>query len=109
MKMLTKEIENRIPKLYEQDGKGFDAIVHVKYFDAWGSSVWFGTEYDPEERIFFGWACLNGDTEMAELGYFSLDELESLTKFGRPRIERDLYFKPVTLRKAIKDRFNITV
>ena len=111
MKMLTKEIEKRLPKLYEQDGKGFDAIVHVKFFDAFGSSVWFVTEYDPEERLCYGWACLNGDLQCAEFGYVGLDELIGLQIAGRsiPRIERDLHFKPVTLRQAIKDRFNYEV
>lgn len=109
MKMLTKEIEKRLPKLYEQDGKGFDAIVNVKFFDPYGGSVWFVTEYDPEERLCYGWVCLNGDLQCAEFGYISLDELESVKKFGKPRIERDLYFKPVTLRQALKDRFNYEV
>ena len=103
MKLMTKEIEKKIPKLYSQDGKGYDAIVHVKYFDPLGSSAWFGTEYDKEQRLFFGWACLNGNIEDAELGYFSLDQIENT------RIERDMYFAPCSLKKAIKDKYGIDV
>jgi hypothetical protein len=64
------------PALYEQDGKGYDAIVYAHYFI--GSSDWLITEYSPEEDVAFGWACLNGDRQVAELGYVSLTELESV-------------------------------
>jgi len=32
MKLLTKKISNKIPNLYEQEGKGEDAMVYVKFF-----------------------------------------------------------------------------
>lgn len=64
------------PALYEQDGKGYDAIVAAHYFI--GSSDWLITEYDPDQDIAFGWACLNGDRQNAELGYVSLTELEEV-------------------------------
>lgn len=35
-----------------------------------------------------------------ELGYFSLEELESISGPGGLKIERDMYFKPCTLREA---------
>ena len=104
MKMMTKAIEKQIPKLYAQDGKGYEAIVYVKYFDPWSGSTWFGTEYDPSEKLFFGWICLNGDLQCAEFGCFSLNEMESPR-----RIERDMYFKPCTLREAIKDKYDYNV
>lgn len=64
------------PPLYEQDGKGYDAIVAAHYFI--GSSDWLVTEYSPQEDIAFGWVCLNGDRQNAELGYVSLTELEEV-------------------------------
>lgn len=94
--MLTKEILEKIPAIGAQDGKGDDAIAYVKYFDAWGSWYWFGLEYDPENKIFFG-LVFGAETE---LGEFSLEELESLKKFGVPRIERDISFKPMPLKQV---------
>jgi hypothetical protein len=93
MKLMTKELESAIPRLYEQDGLGEDAIVHVKYFTPDGDWTWFGTEYDPDTRTFFGLV----DGVEKEYGYFSLDELESgRGSLGLP-IERDMWFTPTKL------------
>lgn len=43
-KLLTKEIINRMPGPREQDGKGEDAVVHLKLFDPYGSGTWLITE-----------------------------------------------------------------
>jgi hypothetical protein len=64
------------PPLYAQDGKGLEAEVHAHYF--LGDNDWLVSEYDPDEDIAFGWACINGDRQLAELGYISLAELESI-------------------------------
>jgi hypothetical protein len=63
------------PPLYAQDGMGFGAIVHAHYFV--GGCDWLATEYDPVDRVCFGWACIN-DRQNAELGYFSLAEMETV-------------------------------
>jgi len=56
--------------------------------------TWYASEFDGED-IFFG--LVNG-LEL-ELGYFSLKELQSVKgPMGLP-IDRDLYFKPESLRK----------
>jgi hypothetical protein len=72
-----------------QDGKGKDAIVHAKFFHCLSNWTWYATEYDPEERVFFGIV----DGHSAEWGYFSLDEMESLVVHGL-KMERDLYWEP---------------
>lgn len=96
MKLMTKEILESIPALYAQDGKGDEAIAYVKYFDPTGSWYWYGTEYDPEEKIFFG-LVFGSETE---LGNFSLVELESIKgRFGLG-IERDISFKPIPLKQV---------
>jgi hypothetical protein len=64
------------PPLYAQDGKGLDAITHAHYFV--GGCDWLVSEYDPADQLGFGWACLNGDRDNAELGYVSLVELEEI-------------------------------
>lgn len=87
MKLLTKEIIKKLPPLYSQENNP-DPLVVVKFFDPFSQWTWYAIEYDPKERIFFGFVV--GFEE--EMGYFSLDELESIG-----RIERDEYWKPVRL------------
>lgn len=93
MKLLTKEIERRLPSLYAQDGLGDDAVAHVKFFDPCGSWTWYATEYDPKEQLFFGLV----DGLEKELGYFSLPELESIVRPFGLKIERDIHFTPTKL------------
>lgn len=93
MKLLTKEILKSLPPLYSQEKLGDNAIVRVKFFTPWTKWTWYATEYDPEEGIFFG--LVQGDEE--ELGYFSLEELESLKGPFGLKIERDLHFRPKTI------------
>jgi|GEM_PF-515431 len=95
MKLLTKAIEKKLPPLYAQDGKGDEAIAYAKFFTPDSDWTWYATEYDPKTRTFFG---LVFGME-AELGTFSLDELEQTTGPMGLHIERDMYFKPQTLRE----------
>ena len=68
-----------------------EKVIHMHFFI--GGSDWYATEYDPENQTFFGFAILNNDLEMAEWGYFSLNELASV-KVAFLEIDRDLYFEP---------------
>ena len=96
MKLLTKEIEKKLPALGATDSKGDEAVAVVKFFDPCGSWTWYATEYDPETRTFFG--LVDGFEE--ELGYFSLDELASVkNRFGLG-IERDLHWKARPLKEC---------
>jgi hypothetical protein len=94
MKLLTKAIERRLPALYSTDGQGDTAVVQLKLFSIFSNQRWWATEYDPATRTFFG--LVTGGAE-DELGYFSLDELQACRISGVPAIERDMYFKPITL------------
>ena len=80
-----------MPKTYEQDGMGDDAVAHLHYFT--GGCDWYITEKDmeAEQHQAFGLANLGYG---GELGYISLVEL--LACRG---VELDLYFKPKTLRE----------
>ena len=100
MKLITKTLLKQLPPLYSQENEA-DPIVIVKYFNPVGNGNWFGIEYDPSERIFFGYVSLFGDYN-DELGYFSLDELESIKGWGGLGIERDLHFKPTRLSEIKK-------
>lgn len=95
MKLLTKELEAKLPPLYSQDGKGDDALALVKFFTPDSSWTWYATEYDPVERVFFGLV----DGLEKELGYFSLDELESVKGPLGLSIERDIYFEPTRIKE----------
>ena len=94
MKLLTKEILNRLPKLYSgEDIPLEDKVVQVKFFNPVGAGTWYGVEYDPKTKIFFGYVSIFGDYN-DEWGDFSLTELENYRgKFGLG-IERDMSFTP---------------
>lgn len=92
MKLLTKELIRRLPKLYAQEDKGMNAIVYVKFFDLFSNWTWYATEFDGVDT-FFG--LVYGFEQ--ELGYFSLSELQSLGW----RVERDLYFTPTPICKLM--------
>ena len=63
-----------LPRLYETDDTMVDdKIIHVHFFI--GSSHWYMAEYDPAERMFFGFAILAGDQMNAEWGYVAYDDL----------------------------------
>lgn len=90
MMLLTKEIEKKLPKLYATEGvPKAEKVAQVKFFTPRSNWTWYGVEYDPDERVFFGLV----EGFEAEMGYFSLDELESLGTM----IERDRWFKPTRL------------
>ena len=96
MKLITEEIKKKLPKLYEQDGKGYDAIAYVKFFTPDSNWTWYVTEFDGKDT-FFGLV----DGFEKELGYFLLSELESVKGPLGLKIERDLYFKPMKLKELM--------
>ena len=94
MKLLTQELRQQLPPLrataYEDD-----PMVWVKFFTLWTHWTWYATEFDGTD-IFFGYVI--GD--VAELGYFSLSELEGIQGPWGFRVERDLYFSPCRLSEV---------
>tara|TARA_R100000687_G_scaffold39940_1_gene32567 strand:- start:544 stop:837 length:294 start_codon:yes stop_codon:yes gene_type:complete len=87
MQLLTKEIENRFKKIGSQENIEDPEII-VKFFNPTGLGTWYATEYNPKEKMFFG--LVHGHDK--ELGYFSLEELESVKGPLGIGIERDRYF-----------------
>ena len=102
MKLITKALEKKLPKLYAQDGKGEEAIVYVHFFTTWNYWEWFITEYNPETGEAFG--LVKGDE--TEYGYISIKELEGYTHRNGMKIERDKYFTPKTLSE-VKSIYNL--
>ena len=103
MKLMTKELENRLAKypLYSQDGKGKDeTMVIAKFFFPVGNWTWYVTEGNKTENgdwEFYGYVV--GD--FPEFGYFTLSELESVNVRGL-MVERDMYFKPCKLTEVVE-------
>lgn len=100
MKLLTKELLERFKKVGSQE-KEEDPIVICKFFNPVGIGYWFPIEYDPKDKMFFGYVSLFGDYN-DELGSFSLKELEEIKGFGGLGIERDLHFNECKLSEVIK-------
>ena len=91
MELMTQEIEQKFHDLGCQEGLGRSAVIVLKVFNPCGQQTWYFTEYDPENRLLFGFASLFGDCN-DEWGYTSLDELESVRLPFGLHLERDLHF-----------------
>lgn len=91
MKLITKEIIRKTPKLRAQaEGKLEDLTFYVKLFAPWGSWTWYIAEADFETGECFG--LVEGFEK--EVGYFDLNELISIKGPFGLKIERDLWFSP---------------
>jgi len=76
----SKERLARIPRLYETESiPTKDKLIHLHFFI--GGCDWYIVEHDGDD-LFFGYAILNNDTDNAEWGYVSFDELKSLNIHG---------------------------
>ena len=100
MKLLTKEILSKLPKLYATDKTpAEEKTVVVKFFTPDSSWTWYAVEGEPEgdDFRFFGYV----DGMEGEWGYFMLSELESARGPFGLHIERDMYFDPKPFRDVI--------
>lgn len=90
MKLMTPELEAKFAEIGRQEDN-WNPLVVCKIFNPSGAQTWYATEYNPEERVFFGFVTLGNELD-SEWGYFSLDELEDIRTppFGLA-LERDLY------------------
>lgn len=113
----TIEMIKNVPPLGSNEEIGLQAPVKLHYFG--GGSDWWITELDPDDRIAFGFVCLNGMTDCAELGYISIEELLSVSfpveincigeaeaskRFmARCEVELDLHWKEKPLGEIMKE------
>ncbi len=94
MKLLTKTLADKLPKLYETECVPLpEKVAYAKLFDPGSAWIWYVMEYDGSDTCF---GLVIGH-EM-EFGYFSLQELSSLQLHGVPVIERDMYFRPTQVQ-----------
>lgn len=107
MKLLTKELKEKLPALYAQENEA-DPMVYIKFFDPTGSWSWYVLEGEEKEYdygtdfLFFGYVIGFEN----ELGYFTLNQLETakqaVSGIKALPIERDLYFTPCRLSEIKK-------
>jgi len=100
MEMLIKLRERieTMPKSYETDGQGEEAVVYLHYFwgavDAWVTEKDMGDgSADLRQLQAFGKISLTGSKDDAEFGYISIDDL-----IGNG-VELDLYWTPKKLKE----------
>ena len=74
-------------------------MIVAKIFDPTSSATWFLTEYDPVEKIAFGYVVGMAEDEF---GYISLTEMESIQGPLGIGIEQDLYFVQKRLSEVKK-------
>lgn len=89
------EIADRIrnmPKTYEQDGKGDEAVVYLHYF--LNNMDWYITEKDMETEQYQAFGLADLGMGYPELGYISIEEITSAGA------ELDLHFEPKTLAEV---------
>jgi len=108
MKLLTKEIKQKLPKLYSQENEK-DPLVICRFFDPTSQWTWYvieGEEKDYDygrDTLFFGFVI----GFESELGYFTLHELETakegITGLNSLPIERDDFFTPCRLSQVRKE------
>ena len=71
-KLLTKELQKKLPPLYSQDGKKAETVVYGHWFSCLNGWDFYATEYDEETGDMFGFVF----GAVPEMGYFNLAELE---------------------------------
>ena len=96
--LLTKEVRERLPKLYANEKVALDEqVLQVKFFTPDSDWTWYAGEFDGSET-FFGVVvtpiCPDG-----EWGYFNLKELESAKGPMGLSIERDRNWEPRQWKK----------
>ena len=60
MKLMTKALERRFKEVGSQD-EVKDPIIIARFFNPTGVGTWYASEYDPENRTFFGYVSIFGD------------------------------------------------
>lgn len=99
MQLITKEITDATPLLYEtEEIPTEEKVITAKFFA--GAFTWYMVEYDPEQKLAFGYTQNHSDESFSEWGYFSIGEFEMYNKNNNfPFIERDLHFDPVKFKE----------
>jgi hypothetical protein len=88
----TKEQLAKIPRLYATENVPLrEKLICLHFFI--GGCDWYIAEYDEGEDLFWGYAILNNDLEMAEWGYVSFEELRGIKIPPGFEVDCDLYWE----------------
>lgn len=101
MKLMTKEIEEKLKSNRQDNTTLIEREVIVKYFNPTGAGTWLITNGEKDEDgnwILFGFCCI----DEWEWGTISLNELKTVKLPFGLGIERDLYCKNKTVRELAK-------
>ena len=92
-RLIPQTLLSDIPDLYETEGK-INPICHVKLFTPDSNWTWFIIEFSKADaKTCYGYV----QGLESELGYFTLEELESVHGSLGLAIERDMLFEPTLL------------
>ena len=109
MKLLTKELETKIPALYSFDKAATvldDGTISpprtfaCKFFNPMGAGTWYVMEGEKQEDgdwRFYGYV----ELLEKEWGYFMLSDLQSVSVGFGLGIERDIYFENELVEKYV--------
>ncbi len=92
--LIPDKLLKTLPEFGKTDDER-DPIARIRFFDPTGFMTWFVIEYDPRDKIAYGWVC----GHYHEFGTFSMTELMAVRGHLNLPIERDLHFKPCRLSK----------
>lgn len=91
-KLIPKILLNDVPDLYETEGE-LNPICQVKLFTPDSTFTWYIIEFSKADvTTCYGYV----QGLESELGYFTLEELESVHGPLGLAIERDMWFKPTS-------------
>tara|TARA_R110002012_G_scaffold100347_2_gene238977 strand:- start:125 stop:445 length:321 start_codon:yes stop_codon:yes gene_type:complete len=101
MQLLTKEILNKTPDISDGELKPEQVKITAKFFDPTGSFTWYLTEIDKNDKnTCFGFVTSEFCPE-GELGYFTINELESVVGQMGLGVERDKFFSTKSLAEVM--------
>jgi len=93
----TKKMLEKLPSFDDISNiSAAETKIHYHFFTITGCD-WFVASVDKngDDYIFFGFVCLNGWTDLAEWGTFSLNWLKEIKVLNDSfQIEKDKLFKP---------------
>jgi len=98
MKLLTKELLKKLPKIGEQEGHP-ELIAYVKLFTPWTNWTWYIAEHNPETGECFGYV----EGLEKELGSFDLNEIKKVNGPAHLKVERDVHFEPTSINSIKKN------
>jgi hypothetical protein len=90
MILLTPELRKKLIR-NNVEAREADHIPVVKWFTPWARATWIITEMEPD-GLCFGLCDVGHGTP--ELGYVSVEKLESIRGPVGLRIERDMHWRP---------------